>query len=544
MNRAILFLLITGLSVVGCKDGLEEAKKNIKDYPETQSWWNDRVFYQLFVRSFYDSDGDGNGDLQGVIEKLDYLNDGNPSTEDDLGVTALMLMPVFQATGYDGYDVEDYLKIDPDYGTIEDLKRLLEEAQVRGIKVVIDFPVNQTSAQHPWFIKASSSDPAFKNRYIWRSNNPGDYSPYGGPLWHPSGSEYYYGLFGSGKPDLNFKNEDVTADIKKISEYWINETGVSGFRMEAAGALIEEGDNILYTTSTLNWWRDYFGFVRKADPSFLLVGDVPGLTTIVESYADDRLDFCFEYELSAAIFNGIKNQTASVIREKMVDVINRYPTRQYGVFLTNQFQNRTIDILDNSDQAKAAAGVLFTLPGVPFVYYGEEIAMKGGGIIQEVRRPMQWSAQPNAGFSTGVPWYPVDPDYLRNNTEGLSVDENSILSHYKKLIKIRQGSAALNKGSFEPAKTNDGSVLAFFRTFGSDVVLVVQNLSSRTIADPVLSGSDGSLAAATYSGVYLPSQNTAPDLIIQPGGGFVSYTPEQELGPYSTTIIRFTRKLQ
>lgn len=530
--------------MAGCKDGLEDAKKNIKDYPETQSWWEERVFYQLFVRSFYDSDGDGNGDLQGVIEKLDYLNDGNPSTEDDLGVTALMLMPVFQATGYDGYDVEDYLKIDPDYGTTEDLNRLLEEAQVRGIRVVIDFPVNQTSIQHAWFTKSASSDPVFKNWYVWRNNNPGDYSPYGGPLWHPSGSEYYYGLFGSGKPDLNFKNEEVTVEIKKITEYWINQTGVSGFRMEGAGALIEEGDNILYSESTLNWWRDYFGFVRKADPSFLLVGDVPGLTTIVESYADDRLDFCYEYELSSAIFNGIKNQEASVIREKMIDVINRYPTRQYGVFLTNQFQNRTIDILDNSEQAKAAAGVLLTLPGVPFIYYGEEIAMKGGGMIQEARRPMQWSAQPNAGFSTGSPWYPVDSDFIRNNTEGLSGDENSILSHYKKLIKIRQGSPALKKGGFEPVKSNDASVLAFFRTLGSDVVLVVQNLSSRTITDPVLSGSDGSQAAATYSGVYLTTQGAAPDLIIQGGGGFVSYSPAQELTPYSTTIIRFSRKEQ
>lgn len=544
MKKSAICILITVILLFSCNDGLEDAKKNIKDYPDTQAWWNDRVFYQLFVRSFYDSDGDGNGDLKGVIQKLDYLNDGNPSTEDDLGITALMLMPVFQATGYDGYDVEDYLKIDPDYGTTADLNLLLEEAAVRGIKVIIDFPVNQTSSQHPWFVKASAGDVAFKNWYIWRSNNPGDYSPYGGPLWHASGSEYYYGLFGSGKPDLNFKNELVTEEIKKISDYWIKETAVSGFRMEAAGALIEEGDNILYTNSNLTWWRDYFGFIRKADPSFLLVGDVPGLTSVAELYADDRLDFCYEYELSSAIFNGIKIQSGSVIREKVIDVINRYPTGQIGVFLTNQFQNRTADILDNAGQLRVAAGVLLTLPGVPFIYYGEELGMSGGGSIQEVRRPMQWSAQINAGFSTGSPWFPVDQDFIRNNAEGLSADANSILSHYRNLIKIRKSSIALNKGSFEPVKTNDASVLAFFRTLGADVVLVVHNLSSRTISDPELSNPDGSLAAATYSGVYLPSLDQAPDLIIQGGGSFASYSPLQDLPPYSTTIIRFTRKTQ
>jgi len=539
------YLLLFALSTLfsSCKDSGE--KNADKGYPETQAWWNDQVFYQLFIRSFYDSNGDGIGDLQGVIQKLDYLNDGNPATDTDLGVTALMLMPIFKATGYDGYDVEDYLEVDPEYGTKNDLQQLLSLASQRGIRVVLDFPINHTSVNHPWFVQASSENPgSLKNWYIWKSTNPGDYSPYGGPLWHASGNEYYYALFSRTKPDLNFKNEEVTNAVKEISEFWIKEEGVDGFRMEGAGALIEEGDAIMFSNANLVWWRDYFSFVRNLDPSFLLIGDVPGLTTIAAPYADDRLDFCYEYELSSSIFNGIKNQSTSAIREKMIDVINRYPNSQYGVFLTNQFQNRTIDILEDGQKAKLAASILLTLPGVPFIYYGEEIGLSGTGLAEEIRRPMQWSNELNAGFSTGNPWFSVNTDFAKINVDQQNNDANSLLNHYKKLIKIRKTSQGLSKGSFEPVKSNDSRIFSYFRITSTDVILVIHNLSGVAIESPTLFNSDGSQSAATYTGVYLPSEDPAPNLNIQGGGSFAGYIPVTTLNPYSTILIRFNRREQ
>lgn len=544
MKIARLIFILLLLLVLSCQE--DEGSVNTgKDYPDTQSWWNDQVFYQLFVRSFYDSDGDGSGDIRGIIQKLDYLNDGNPSTENDLGVTALMLMPVFQSSNYDGYAVEDYLKIDPDYGTMADFDELVREAGQRGIRIVLDFPINHTSNQHPWFLKATSADPGnFRDWYVWRKDNPGDYSPYGGPLWHPSGDQFYYGLYGSLKPDLNFKNESVTQELKNISEFWLSEKGIDGFRMEGAGALIETGDNIMFTQANLDWWREYFSFIRKQDPSFMLIGDVPGLSSIADPYADDRLDICYEYELSGAIFNGIRNQLGSVIRDKVVDVTNRYPTLQWGVFLTNQFQNRTIDLLQDLEGTRVAAAILLTLPGVPFIYYGEEIGMSGSGVGEEIRRPLQWSIDFNAGFTTGTPWYPVDQNFSRNNILLQDQDNGSLLSWYRKLIRIRLQSQALKRGTFEPLKSSDPRLFSFFRIINSEIVLVVHNLSSFDLSAPVISSQDGSLSAGTYTGKYFLTGEDAPNLVIQGGGSLVNYTPVEQLKSFETLLIRFSKKDQ
>ena len=540
----LFIFFFTALVFVACLE--DDAKKSEEqDYPETQAWWTEEIFYQVFVRSFYDSDGDGIGDLKGVIQKLDYLNDGNAQTTTDLGVTALVLMPVFSSSTYDGYATVNHLEIDPDYGTLQDLKELIAVAEQRGMRIILDFPINHTSNQHSWFSKAASADPgSFKDWYIWKKENPGSYSPYGGPLWHAAANEFYYALFGPLKPDLNFTNEAVTTEIKNISEYWIKEIGVHGFRMEGAGALIESGPNIMFTQENLDWWRDYFSFVRKLDPAFMLIGDVPGLSSIADPYADDRLDLCYEYELSSAIFSGIKNQAASTVREKMIDVINRYPSFQWGIFLTNQFQNRTIEILNDTEQAKLAASILLTLPGVPFLYYGEEIAMSGSGSGEEIRRPMQWSGSVQAGFTSGSPWYPLNSDYPKVNVAVQENDSRSVLNHYKQVIQIRKNSLALKRGSFEPVRSTDPRVFSFMRIVNSEIMLVIHNLSGSTISNPTLSNSDGSLSAATYSGKFLPSEDVAPSLVITGGGSFTEYAPIAELLPHSTLFIRFSKSEQ
>lgn len=206
-------------------------------------WWNNRVFYEVFVRSFYDSDGDGIGDLQGVIQKLDYLQ--------ELGVTGLWLMPVAQSPSYHGYDVMDYYAIEQDYGTNEDFLALMEAAHERDMVVIVDLVMNHTSNQHPWFIASAEGDPDYADFYIWEEQ-PGRYtSPWGSNVWHPRDGRYYYGLFWEGMPDLNYENPAVTAEMQKVIDFWLEEMGVDGFRLDAIRHLIEDGSVQENTPETL-----------------------------------------------------------------------------------------------------------------------------------------------------------------------------------------------------------------------------------------------------------------------------------------------------
>jgi alpha-amylase len=254
-------------------------------------WWNDEVFYEIFVRSFNDSDGNGIGDIQGIIDKLDYLNDGNPATTTDLGITGLWLMPIFPSPSYHGYDVTDYRDINSDYGTLEDFRRLLTEAHSRGIKIIIDFVGNHTSDQHQWFTQSASGQ-SKRDWYLWEQSNPNFNGPWGQTVWHQRNNAYYYGLFWGGMPDLNFHNDEVTQEIKDISQFWA-EIGVDGFRIDAVKHWVEEGSNQENTQSTLDWWRNYYAFQKSLSPSFMTVGEVWTSTQNILPYSDKRLDYCF-----------------------------------------------------------------------------------------------------------------------------------------------------------------------------------------------------------------------------------------------------------
>ena len=193
-------------------------------------WWNDRVFYEVFIRSFQDSDGDGIGDIEGLIERLDYLNDGDPQTSDDLGIGGIWLMPPAEAHSYHGYDVTDYYAVESDYGELADMRRLVAEAHKRGIAVIVDMVLNHSSSRHPWFLSSRLGEQAYADWYIWRDEDPGYRGPWGAPAWHRAGDRYYYGVFWDGMPDLNYNNPAVTREIYDIATFWLDEVGVDGFR--------------------------------------------------------------------------------------------------------------------------------------------------------------------------------------------------------------------------------------------------------------------------------------------------------------------------
>ena len=246
--------------------------------------WNGRVWYEVFVRSFADGNGDGIGDLRGLTAKLDYLNDGDPATTSDLGITGLWLMPVMESPSYHGYDVIDYRKVEQDYGTSADFKALLAAAHKRGIKVIVDLVMNHTSSQNPWFKDAQTPGSKHDDWYVWATENPGYLGPDGQLVWHQLGKRWFYGVFSENMPDLNLRNPAVTAELKDIARFWLQDMGVDGFRLDAAKHLIEDGRVQTNTPETLAWLKDFKASVDAAKPGSLLVGEVWDPASIAGSY--------------------------------------------------------------------------------------------------------------------------------------------------------------------------------------------------------------------------------------------------------------------
>jgi hypothetical protein len=336
-------------------------------------WWNDRIFYEVFVRSFKDSDGDGVGDLQGLISQLDYLNDGNPETGDDLGVTGLWLMPVAQSPSYHGYDVTDYKTIEADYGSNEDFKQLMAEAHQRGMVIIVDLVMNHTSSEHPWFLESQNPGSEYRSWYIWDDSPIPFPSPWGSQVWHPLGDSYYYGLFWEGMPDLNYRNGDVTQAMRDVIQFWLRDMGVDGFRLDAVRHLIEDGAIQQNTPETHAWLQDFYRYVHTLSPQALTVGEVWDTSAAVAPYIGDEVDFCFEFDLATAILEAAKRGENNQLVTVQQRVLETYPRGQYASFLTNHDQNRVINhLLKNVDQAKIAATLLLTNPGVGFLTGGVE----------------------------------------------------------------------------------------------------------------------------------------------------------------------------
>ncbi len=445
------------------------------------AWWNHTVFYELFVRSFYDSDGDGIGDFNGLTQKLDYLNDGNPATNDDLGITGIWLMPINQSPSYHGYDVVDYRSVNSDYGSLDDFRNFLEEAHDRGIRVIIDFVMNHSSNQHPWFLKSAQNDASYRNYYRWSDTDPGYRGPWGQTVWHTNASGYYYGLFWSGMPDLNYDEPAVKEEMFAAADFWLNEIGVDGFRLDAVLYLLEEGAQLLNTPSTLQFWDDFSDRVKQANPSAQLVCEAwTDSETVLKYMTDDRLDYCFEFELASSILNSVKSGRAQFVSDKMQDVYDIYPHLQYGTFLTNHDMNRVMNELGNDvSKAKLAAALYLTLPGVPYIYYGEEIGMVGAKPDQFIRTPMQWSKESNAGFTTGSPWITVNDNYSTYNVSDEEDDPSSLLNWYKQLIALRNQEVSLRVGEYARVLTSSASVVASLRYYEDEWTLVLVNLDTR-----------------------------------------------------------------
>jgi glycosidase len=514
--------------------------------PLQESWWNRAVFYEVFVRSFADSTtgplaNDGIGDLQGLIEKLDYLNDGDPATDEDLGVTGLWLMPIMQSPSYHGYDVTDYYTVNEDYGTNEDFERLMAEAHERGIRIIVDLVLNHTSSEHPWFVEARDDpESEYRDWYLWSEEKPDYLGPWGQEIWHYSPTGHYYGLFWEGMPDLNLENPQVTAEMEKVARFWLEELGVDGFRLDAARHLIEDGDIQENTQATHDWWKAFRTVVKAANPEALQVGEMwTQGPNVVEYLQGDELDLAFDFDLAEVIVNTVLVRTGNRLQTFLTWSYSLYGSGLSATFLTNHDMNRVMSVLrGDAGKAKLAASVLMTAPGVPFVYYGEEIGMTGEKPDEMIRTPMQWSAGENAGFTAGTPWEPVNGDYEEKNVAQQTADPASLLSLYRDLIHLRLEHPALQVGDYQPVTSPDAGMLAYLRCSDEEKLLVIINLSDAPVTGYDLSMDGGSLAGTYQASLLYGGEADLPDLVANGAGGFDSYLPLPEVAGEGMVIVR------
>jgi glycosidase len=456
------------------------------------------VFYEIFVRSFADSNRDGKGDLRGLIDHLDYLNDGDPDTGTDLGVDGIWLMPIQPSPSYHGYDVTDYAGVNPDYGTVEDFEELCRQAHRRGIRVVIDWVMNHNSNRHPWFSDATLPSGEHHSWYVWRDSDPGWTQPWGpGRVWHPLAGTYYYGLFGADMPDLNYRSRPVQEEFKRLAALWLRR-GVDGFRLDAARYLVEDGPGAgqADTPETHVIWKEFAAAVHSTSPNAILVGENTSSTAEIATYFGDtnteptgnELTTNFNFPLADSIVQGVRGGCASMILRTLGDMIRDYPPDVVDApFLTNHDQVRLATQLDNLPaKLRMAAAILLTLPGAPFIYYGEELGMQNGapgGDDRLKRTPFAWTGAAGGGFSASQPWQAFGPGMDRANVAAETGDAGSLLSWYRDWIRIRKGSAALRLGTIRPVSMPDTScqpVLAFTRETDVERALVVHNLGDET----------------------------------------------------------------
>jgi alpha-amylase len=503
------------------------------------NWWQDTIFYEIFVRSFYDSNADGIGDFNGIIQKLDYLNDGDASTSTDLGISGLWLMPIMLSPTTHGYDVTDFYQVNPQYGTLDDFKELLTQAHVRGIRVILDLPLNHTSVENPWFIQSQDPLSPYRDWYIWSPTDPGYRGPWNQVVWHRLNGEYFYGFFWEGMPDLNYKNPQVTEEMHNVARFWLEDIGVDGFRLDAIGDLIEEGTQQIETSATHQWLRDFYQFYKGVNLSAFTVGEVWMDNTVVAPYIKNKeVDLAFNFDLSAAILQGINEANPGIITAEIQRSKDLFPESRYGIFATNHDMERVVTQLGNNLQkAKVAASIYLTLPGVPFIYYGEEIGMSGIAPDEQCRLPMQWTSNQYAGFSTAPPWKPPQPDYGAINVGSEETNPLSILSHYHKLISLRNNYTALRKGEVFVNTCKDQSIISTTLTYEGKAILVIINLSDQAIKDFSLGQSAGILPTGSYDLVDLFDSNHPAGLEINSSGGFENFQPVEQIQGYETLIF-------
>ena len=471
--------------------------------------WPYGVNYEVFIRSYADSNGDGIGDFNGLTAKLDYLK--------ELGVGGIWLMPIMPSPTYHKYDVIDYKAVDPEYGTQEDFQKLVDEAHNRGIRILVDLIVNHTGSDHPWFKSAiEGKNSPYRDYYVWANKDSvrEDISKKTTSLdsdnitqWHPVNgdtlSEHYYGFFWGGMPDLNLDNQKVRQEFVEIGKYWLSDMKVDGFRLDAAKHIFpteRAHDNHAFWI----WFRKE---MQKLKPDVYLVGEVWSKAVDVAPYLKG-LPALFNFDMGYAITSVVRagKDTINLIGQyKEINDFYNKSTNEFidATFLKNHDQNRILSELDaNQNKARLAAGILFTLPGTPYMYYGEEIGMLGVKPDEYIREPFRWDydAKDNMQTSWEAPKFSNDDTVIPLSKQ--KDDPASLYNFYKRFIHYRNSSKALSYGSIDTASINIREIVSFIRSKDGDNRLVLHNVSDVEVTIKLTA------ALADYKVIEFDSFNT------------------------------------
>jgi glycosidase len=509
------------------------------------AWTRGAVCYEIFVRSFYDGNGDGIGDLEGLIRKLDYVNDGNPASKRDLGASCIWLMPVAASPSYHGYDVSDYYRVEPAYGTDADFRRFVTAAHRRGIKVLVDMVLNHSSSQNPWFL-AALRDTASPYRSWYRfSPTPLGKGPWGEEAWHrsPVRAEYYWGVFSSEMPDLDYDTPAVREEAMKIATFWLRDMGVDGFRLDAVPYLVEQGACLIGCPGTHAFLHEYAEHVDRVEPGAYTVGEAWGNLDAQMPYYPDQLTSYFTFEIADSLLAAVRRGTAGGMLSSYLRLQDTLPAYRWSPLLSNHDGTRTMTVLGGDvARAKLAATLLLTLPGLPFVYYGEEIGMTGDKPDPRLRTPMQWSPRPGAGFTSGTPWESPQPDSLTVNVEREDADPGSLLNLYRRLTHLRQQNGALAAGRLVPLASGSAEVPAYLRRAGGHAVLVVANLGAEPASGVSIASGEGVLPPGRYATRSLLGGPNGAPLEVGADGRIAGYVPAATIGPRASLVLGLIRR--
>ncbi|MDF2821465.1 MAG: hypothetical protein K0R15_1906 [Clostridiales bacterium] len=460
--KKILVVMLVIVTLVGC--GKKENKKTEFELPK-----NSGVWYEIFVRAFADSDGDGIGDFKGLTAKLDYLS--------DLGISGLWLMPINESPSYHQYDVTDYYAVDPDYGTMEDFEAFIAACKEKKIEVIIDLVVNHSSSEHPWFVDASKGvDSEYRDYYRWVDDDAEGINV--GDRWYKNGGQYYFAHFWDKMPDLNFDSQAVRDEVKNIAKFWLDK-GVSGFRMDAAMHIyttneLKKGSNLLAPNQ--EWWAEFDAYCKEINPDYYLIGEV-WADAKTRSFYTESFASLFNFDVgNDSIIPIVKNGKDTGFNATVQKAIDYYakgnPDFVDAPFLTNHDQARVMTFFAGDEmKAKLAATMYLTLPGNPFLYYGEEIGMQGDKPDEYIREPLPWGDEYTTTWVESK--YNVDLLTVANQSRF----DSSLLGHYKQIIDVRNNSEALSLGNFVGIETENNKLVAYSRNSEDVSCIVLHNVS-------------------------------------------------------------------
>jgi alpha-amylase len=419
-------------------------------------------------------------------------------------------------------------------------------AHRRGIRVLVDMVLNHASSEHPSF-QAALRDTTSPYRAWYRfSPTPLGKGPWGMEAWHrsPVRAEYYYGVFWKGMPDLNYETPAVRDEAKKIATFWLRDMGVDGFRLDAVPYLVEEAGCLTGCAGTHAFLHEYAAHVTSVSPEAYTVGEVWGNVATVLPYYPDQLTSYFAFELADSLLSAVRTGSAAGLLSGYVRLQDTLPAYRWSPFLSNHDGTRTMTALGGDlAKAKLAGTLLLTLPGLPFVYYGEEIGMTGDKPDERLRTPMQWSSARGLGFTSGTPWEGAQPDSLTTTVEAQDTDSASLLNLYRRLIHLRQANEALATGRLVPLTSSSRAVAAYLRRAGERAVLVVANLGASSVSGVSIGSAPGVLQPGRYRPRSLVGGPAGAPLEVTLDGRIQNYVPVPgALGSRASLVLDLIRR--